>query len=358
MFRCAVVFFAFIISLQAFAETGFRLITLNSPSARPLEVALWYPSASAASVETVGDNAAFYGEPLAPNAAPAKTPRSLLLLSHGYGGSWRNLNWLATALAAQGYIVAAPNHPGTTTENRQPQDAQQLWLRPQDLNQVLDALLSNPQWAGEVDHARIAALGHSLGGWTVMALAGARFSSAQFMRDCATHRDFADCKLTETLGINNHATQPRLDANLRNVRIRAVVSMDLGLARGFTPTSLAHLDIPVLLLSAQRDSVELPASLESGYLAQHIPPRWLDFSRVAGATHFSFMQRCKPGAAALIEKFSPGDGIICRDDGDVSRSAVHQAVLDRIIPFLQMALSLPAGETRSVSSRLNAETRG
>ena len=342
-------FTSLLFSSMAFAETGFRHITLNGD--RPLEVALWYPASSAGTLTPVGENAAFYGEAVLPDAAPTSTPHPLLLLSHGYGGNWRNLNWLARAMAAQGYVVAAPNHPGTTTENRAAQDAQQLWRRSQDLNQVLDAVLKNSHWAGEIDPSRIAAVGHSLGGWTVMQLAGARFSASAFMRDCQNHPYFSDCQLVDTLGIADRKNSALLEADRREPRIKAVVSLDLGLARGFTPASLAAINLPVLVLSAQEDSPELPASLESGYLAQHIAPRWVDFQRVKGATHFSFMQRCKPDATVLIEKHSPGDGIICRDEGDLSRSAIHQAVLDRIIPFLAQALARPAGETRSASSR-------
>ena len=102
------------------------------------------------------------------NASPDEEIHPLLLLSHGYGGNWRNLNWLASLMAAQGYIVAAVNHPGTTSGNKNEADAQRLWLRPQDLRRALDELIASPEIAGEVDPQRIAAIGQSLGGWTVI----------------------------------------------------------------------------------------------------------------------------------------------------------------------------------------------
>ena len=333
------------------AATGFRQITLESQGNRPLNVAFWYPTAATGVFEDVDENPVFYGEPMLRNATPRPGQHPLVLLSHGYGGSWRNLNWLAHALTVQGYIVAAPNHPGTTTENHDPATARKLWLRPDDISRVLDRLLADEHLAGKVDSLRIAAIGHSLGGWTVMELIGARFSSNRFVQDCQNHAQLADCQLIETLGISNTNTASLLDAQLRNPRIKAAVSLDLGLARGFTPESLARVSVPVLVLSAEQDSVELPSSLVSGYLAQYLPPQQTSFSRIRGATHFSFMQRCKPHGAELIEQSSPGEGFVCRDQGSRTRADIHQELIARITRFLTAALNPPADEMHSASFR-------
>lgn len=77
------------------------------------------------------------------------------------------MNWLATELAQQGYIVAAPDHPGTTTFNKDADQAAKLWGRPHDLSRVIDVLTTDPKLVGKVDIRRIAAIRHSLGGWTV-----------------------------------------------------------------------------------------------------------------------------------------------------------------------------------------------
>ncbi|AIR86533.1 hypothetical protein LH22_14110 [Pantoea rwandensis] len=157
--------------------------------------------------------------------------------------------------------------------------------------------------------------------------------------------------MIETLGISNTNTASLLNAQLGSPHIKAAISLDLGLARGFTPDSLARISVPVLVLSAEQDSVELPASLESGYLAQYLPPQQTPFSRISGATHFSFMQRCKPHAAELIEQSSPGDGIICQDQGSRSRADIHQELIARITHFLSAALNRPADEMHSASAR-------
>ncbi|MBK0082106.1 alpha/beta fold hydrolase [Kosakonia sp. S58] len=350
--RTLILSFTLLLSGITHADTAFRQLHLQEDKARPLDVAIWYPTTQTGTPETVGDNPVFVGTPALRNAQPATGKHPLLLLSHGYGGNWRNLNWLAQRMAAQGYIVAAPDHPGTTTRNKVQQDAWQLWQRPRDLRRVMNDLIGDPAIAGQVDTRRIAALGHSLGGWTVMELAGARFDAGRFQTDCKSHPALAGCKLIPALGINRPEASAPLRESQREPLIKAVVSLDLGLARGFTPESLAQLNVPVLILSAQADSDELPARLESGYLQHYIPATKQQAQSVTGATHFSFMQLCKPGAKALIEAQDPGEGIVCEDGGSLSRADIHQRLSDTITAFLQQALDYPPrGETQSGSPR-------
>ncbi|MGK9175658.1 alpha/beta fold hydrolase [Yokenella regensburgei] len=337
---------------SVYAEVGFHQLQLNKDSERMLDVALWYPTHDRGKPEQVGENIAFSGIPALRNARPTTPLHPLLLISHGYGGNWRNLNWLAHDMASQGYIVAAVDHPGTTTRNKKERDAQQLWERPQDLVAVLNFLTDSPRIAGSVDPERIAAIGHSLGGWTVMELAGAQFSARRFLDDCKTHQALGACKLTHVLGLDKPESAATLSRSQREPRIKAVVSLDLGLARGFTPESLAQINLPVLVMGAQADSDDVPAKLESGYLFDSLPAARRQYVSVTGATHFSFMQRCMPGAEALIEAQEPGEGIVCRDGGSLSRSAIHKVLSSQISQFLNQSLrySPPSGENRSGSS--------
>ncbi len=343
------VFFAF----MAHAETAFRQLHIDENTSRPLNVAVWYATPERGKPTTVGDNIVFEGTQALLNARPASGPHPLLLLSHGYGGSWRNLNWLASLMAEQGYIVAAVDHPGTTTRDKNEQDARQLWRRPQDLLRVTNGLIASPEIAGEVDTQRIAAVGHSLGGWTVIEMAGGRFDVGRFQSDCRHHAELAGCKLIRPLGIDGKGAGKMLAAEARDPRIKAVVSLDLGLARGFSPASLQHITIPVLIMAAQADSDELPAKLESGWLAVYIPGAKKRYVSVEGATHFSFMQLCKPGAVALIEEENPGEGIVCQDGPSASRAAIHQRLGKEISAFVNQALAYrpPHGGNPSGSSR-------
>ncbi|WLQ16618.1 alpha/beta fold hydrolase [Hahella aquimaris] len=347
------VFFSLLLALLAsanlFAEPiGFRETQVADASAhRPLHVSIWYPmqeeqtsNATRASTISIGENQAFFGVQARPNAEPAQDAHPLVVLSHGYGGNWRNLNWLAAELAAQGYVVAAPDHPGTTTFDRRPVEAAKLWERPHDLSRVIDFILDNPKLAGEINADNIAAIGHSLGGWTVMALAGARFDQTHFAAECLAHPNPRVCGLSDELGLSTEgAAKASLEASLADHRVRAVVSLDLGLARGFTPASLAAVRIPVLIFGAGVDIGDLPARMESGYLSVHLPSARSQYLEIPDAAHFSFMQRCKPSAIALLEEEVPGDGVICKDGEDRSREEIHQQVAGLVIAFLKQAFT-------------------
>ena len=98
-----------------------------------------------------------------------------VLLSHGTGGSAGQLAWLGEALAARGYVAAAVNHHGNTSaEPYMPQGFGLWWERARDLSAVLDLLLADAFFGTRIDPGRIGAAGFSLGGYTVIALAGAR----------------------------------------------------------------------------------------------------------------------------------------------------------------------------------------
>jgi predicted dienelactone hydrolase len=334
--RMSVIWLSIATVATASDQVGFRDIHIGGDSARPLHVVVWYPTQDAGPGESTGENKAFFGIQTHRNAVPAPGKYPLVVLSHGYGGSWRNLSWLAEVLVRQSYVVAAPDHPGTTTFDRDPARAAMLWERPRDLGRVIDALAANPEIAGEVDGQRIAAIGHSLGGWTVAALAGARFETARLVKDCEANASPRACALTTELGLSN----PRLEHSMADPRLKAFVSLDLGLARGFEPQSLAEIGIPALVIAAGTDIGDMPAPLESGYLADHLPKAWSTYVTIPNAMHFSFMQVCKPNAVAMIEEEAPGDGVVCRDGGNGSRSEIHRETAVLVSGFLAKALTV------------------
>ncbi len=316
---------------------GFQTATLaDAHHERPLEMVVWYPATTTATAEPIADNVAFIGALAVPNAPPASGEHPLVVLSHGYGGNWGNQAWLASALAHRGYIVAAVNHPGTTTRDRSPQAAAQLWQRPKDVSRAIDAVLAQPKQFGAVAKNRIAAAGHSLGGWTVMELAGARFDPDLFAQDCDAHPKLGGCIVYHQINpANTPAAKAQLAADLRDKRVSAVVSLDLGLSRGMTDASLAALSVPTLVIAGAVPSEDMPVELESADLARRLPTASTRYVAISDATHFSFMSICKPGAVALIEAHSPGDGMICRDGADARpRQVIQQLVVGLISEFL------------------------
>lgn len=116
---------------------------------------------------------------------PAQTPAPLVVFSHGFHGVNVQTLFLMHALKKHGYLVIAPNHQdaigggGTFARPEQPFAKVQDWSdrtfaqRGDDVKHLLAALHEDPSWSHKIDWTRIALAGHSLGGYTALALAGA-----------------------------------------------------------------------------------------------------------------------------------------------------------------------------------------
>jgi len=125
-----------------------------------------------------------YWEPEGASAGP----QPLLLFSHGYGGCATQSTFLMEALAKDGYWVFAPDHRDARCGHAVNESGQfslkefrtpEQWTeashadRRDDLQGLLQALQTDPRFAGRIDFSRLGLLGHSLGGYTVLGLAGA-----------------------------------------------------------------------------------------------------------------------------------------------------------------------------------------
>lgn len=316
------------------SNVGFTQITLTDDPERPLNTAIWYPTEDASDTTLIGDNPAFVGTQVIKDAQIQSGTFPVVLLSHGYRGNWRNQNWLATELAKRGYIIAAADHPGTTSFDQSPKQAAKWWERPRDVSRILDHLLTASPWKQSVNADNVTAIGHSLGGWTVMQLAGAKVDRPTFESNCLIYPNPRTCGLSEELGLSKVQAQEPNSKGLSDPRIKRIVSLDLGLARSFSVGSLSDITVPSLILAAGIDIGDLPQALESGYIAEHMLLNSRRYKVYENATHFSFIQGCKPGAEVMLEDEVPGDGIICKDGVGTSRNELHQLILNDIASFL------------------------
>jgi len=197
-------------------------------------------------------------------------------------------------------------------------------------------VMAQPAKFGTVAVGKIAVAGHSLGGWTALEIAGARFDAERFAQDCIAHPQLASCNVYKQINPDRSpASKARLDDDLRDKRVTAIVILDLGLSRGMTNASLAALPVPTLVIAAGAPSEDLPAQLESADLAKRLPQATSRYVEIEDASHFSFLSMCKSGALALLEEDAPGDGVICRDgDNARPRALIQQQIASQITEFL------------------------
>lgn len=320
---------------------------------RPLRTAIWYPAATTATEsETIfggpSDKEVFAPVSVASGAeiSNAMLKYPLVLLSHGTGGSAMQMMWLGYYLASRGYIVAAVNHHGNTGAERQPaaQGFLLFWERARDLSALLDKLLADPLFGSRIDGDRIGAAGFSLGGYTVITVAGGQFSPAQFAFFCRSpQRDFT-CepqpefpearKLFAELKNANPPTSASIVVNdslrhagdsYRDLRIKRVFAIAPALGGGFTRAGLSRISIPVYIVVGQADKVAPPATNARRY-ASFIKHAKLTILP-GGVGHYTFLAECNAHGRSILD--------ICLDDASINRAQVHQQVAKLAFEFFE-----------------------
>jgi predicted dienelactone hydrolase len=125
--------------------------------------------------------------PVASGAAPADGKFGLIVISHGAGGLSLNHRDLAMALASRGHVVAAPTHPRGKGDDI---SGVGVWVgRPKQVSRVIDALLGDARLGSHIQRERIGVVGHSNGGYTALAVAGAKPDPAAVVAHCRRHPD-------------------------------------------------------------------------------------------------------------------------------------------------------------------------
>jgi|GEM_PF-28872 len=327
----------FIDALAPTPVIGVRSLSADAPHRRgPLDVTLWYPARPGGVRELLGDNGVFTGTAAQRDAPVLPGGYPLVLLSHGGGGNARQFGWIANRLVGAGYLVAAPDHPGSTTGNASPLDAVKLWQRPADLSAVLTSLLDGASAGLEVDPDRIGALGFSAGGYTVLATVGARIDPEALARFCdGEETGMSDCAFLARGGVDLHAIDLSPAAqDLRDPRIRTAVAVDPGVVGTLSAASLAAIDAPVTLLN-----LGAPGAIPKGVLAEETSRRIPDahYETVDDAVHFSFLPECKPAGPAILAEEGEPDAL-CDDAGGRARAALHEAFGDVVVQAFERDL--------------------
>ena len=155
---------------------------------RSLKVEIWYPAKAVAGATPVTYEDAMESEPPAPPSkfripglavrdAPADGGRfPLVIVAHGYGNVPVGMSWLTENLASKGYVVAAIRHEDMYLN---PAGFPQAALRrPLDIVFVARELQGSLGKSGEIDPARTALIGYSMGGYGVLAAGGASLDPA------------------------------------------------------------------------------------------------------------------------------------------------------------------------------------
>ena len=246
-------------------RVGVQTIALDVPGAddlpdRRLTVEVWYPAAKntqpGCTYETLlrdGVTPVRYHGSACRDAQVADPVAPLIVLSHGYPGNRYLMSHLGEALAAQGFVVATPDHPGSTYDDQQPFGVT-LLHRPLDQRGVIDAMatLSGPL-GGITDASRVGVIGYSMGGYGALVLGGAGLSAAALTHDRAP----------EGGTLARHRAGSATHTALADPRIKAILPIGpWGRNHGFwDAVGMAGLRAPMLLMAGTADEVSGGAAM-------------------------------------------------------------------------------------------------
>jgi predicted dienelactone hydrolase len=207
----------------------------------------------------------------------------VIVISHGLGADKRNFSYLGKHLASYGFAVAILNHPGSDRQNlksffagttKEVVEAKESINRPRDISYLLDELQrqeqTHPSQLGTLNLDRVGIIGHSLGAYTGLALAGAKPNIEHLQQYCQSDQinfDWFNPSLEfQCLASKLSAIK---DYQLSDKRIKAVFAINPISSSIFGQQELNKLKLPVAFVAGSSDLITPPL------LEQIEPFSWL-----------------------------------------------------------------------------------
>ncbi|HEX5579135.1 MAG TPA: hypothetical protein VFY43_05660, partial [Candidatus Limnocylindria bacterium] len=279
-------------------------------------------------------------------ADAAGGPYPLVLLSPGFAFGATTYGWLAEHLASHGFVVLALEHVEGL-------DPSLLWRatveRPRDIVMALDAMDRGLPDAGGsdaggalVDLGLVAVIGHSYGGYTALAAAGARLDGTGLRRTCEA------VPLDDRIAFQCDALIPHLDA-LANAagldsppdglwpswgdgRVDAAVAL-AGDAVMFGSAGAAEVEVPVLAIGGTADP-DAPFAWGTQLAYEAVSsPRKVEVG-LEGAAHMVFTGPCETSRRVLTVLRQP----FCADPA-WDKAMAHALVRHYVTAFLRAELT-------------------
>lgn len=241
-------------------------------------------------------NRSFYVDVYKPETwREGKTP--VVIFSHGLASNPESFVDRSQHLASYGYVVALPQHPGSDGQQAEALKtgySDQIFLinefidRPKDITFLIDELQRRNQseFEGRLNLDAVGVGGHSFGGYTALAIAGAEIDFDYLEKVCP--RPFATFDIA--LFLQCRALDlPREAYNFRDPRVKAVWAGNAVNHVIFGPNGLSKIDIPVFLSAGTNDPAT-PALFEQmlSFPKLKTPNKYLGLAE--GQAHVDFSQ--------------------------------------------------------------------
>ncbi|BAY39138.1 hypothetical protein NIES2111_34880 [Nostoc sp. NIES-2111] len=222
------------------------------------------------------------------------TPYPVIVISHGLADNRNGFVYLAQHLASHGFVVAALDHPVANSKQFQqflagiasPPRPTELIDRPLDVKYLLDELQrlseTDSRFKDKLNLQQVGVIGHSLGGYTALALAGGTFDFAKIRQECNPNRSlnistFLQCRALD-LKPDNYS--------VKDDRIKAIMVMNPLGSVVFGQTGMSTIPVPVMMVAGSQD-IFTPAVPEQIRPFTNLPNKDKYLAVIENGTHFS-----------------------------------------------------------------------
>jgi predicted dienelactone hydrolase len=307
--------------------TGFQRITVPAEGENPaIEGAVWSPCAAPPGEIKVGSVTLSAAEncPIAGEGLP------LVVISHGYGGSYLGHRDTAEALAEAGFVAIAISHPVDSGRGGmlRADTLAVLVDRPADIKRTIDFMLGAWPDHARLDAQRIGFFGFSRGGYTGLVIAGGNPDIRKADAFCAVPFPKPSCEQLRKSEL------PK-EGPVHDPRVKAAVLADPGSAPLFDRVALKGVKIPLQLWASERSSEDMTGAEVKfewvNAIADELPVK-PDYHLVPNAGHFAFLPPCTPEGA---KSFPRG----CVDRPGFDRAAFHKELNAAVAAFLREHLA-------------------
>ncbi len=189
-------------------------------------------------------------------------PAPVIVFSHGLASDRQHFAAIAKHLASHGFVAVTLEHPGSNTQrfkqllagaSKEVFDVSEFIDRPKDISYVLDEL--GRRFPAIADVQRSGAIGHSFGGYTALAVAGATIDFDYLTKECTQGIDATNVSLLlqcEALKL------PRQPYNFRDDRIKFALAINPIESSIFGPKGMAKIQTPVAIAASSEDAIASP----------------------------------------------------------------------------------------------------
>lgn len=221
----------------------------------------------------------------------------VIVFSHGLASRPEDYRTGLERLAAYGFLVAAPQHLGSDSiwaketlagYHKDAFDLDEFINRPKDISFLLDELerRNASEFQNRLDLQNVGIGGHSFGGYTALAIAGAEIDFDNLKKDC----DRLYSGLNIALLLECQALKlPRQPYNFRDNRVKAVFAANPVNRSIFGPKGIAKIAIPTLLGSGSYDPATPPALEQAASFTWLTTPHKY-WAMVEGQAHVNFSE--------------------------------------------------------------------